>query len=85
MNDRAAKLTALTIASLSSFITPFMISSINIALPIIGKEFKTDAVVLSWVATSYLLAAAVSLTISGGGRASLDRVLAAELSGIGNA
>jgi len=32
-----------------------------------------------------LLAAAVSLTISGGGRASLDRVLAAELSGIGNA
>ncbi|MDH3799986.1 MAG: MFS transporter, partial [Desulfobacterales bacterium] len=61
MDDRAAKLTALTIASLSSFITPFMISSINIALPIIGKEFKTDAVVLSWVATSYLLAAAVSL------------------------
>jgi EmrB/QacA subfamily drug resistance transporter len=38
-----------------------MISSINIALPVIGKEFKTDAVVLSWVATSYLLAAAVSL------------------------
>ncbi len=61
MNDRATKLTALTIASLSSFITPFMISSINIALPVIGKEFKTDAVVLSWVATAYLLAAAVSL------------------------
>ncbi|MDX1707001.1 MAG: MFS transporter [Desulfobacterales bacterium] len=61
MSDRATKLTALTIASLSSFITPFMISSINIALPVIGKEFKTDAVVLSWVATSYLLAAAVSL------------------------
>jgi EmrB/QacA subfamily drug resistance transporter len=61
MNDSATKLTALTIASLSSFITPFMMSSINIALPVIGKEFKTDAVVLSWVATSYLLAAAVSL------------------------
>ncbi|MGD9024577.1 MAG: MFS transporter, partial [Desulfobacterales bacterium] len=61
MNDRATKLTALTIASLSSFITPFMISSINIALPVIGKEFNTDAVVLSWVATAYLLAAAVSL------------------------
>jgi EmrB/QacA subfamily drug resistance transporter len=61
MNDRATKLTALTIASLSSFITPFMISSINIALPVIGKEFKTDAVVLSWVATAYLLAAAVTL------------------------
>ena len=61
MKDRATKLSALTIASLSSFITPFMISSINIALPVIGKEFKTNAVVLSWVATSYLLAAAVSL------------------------
>jgi EmrB/QacA subfamily drug resistance transporter len=61
MNDSATRLTALTIASLGSFITPFMISSTNIALPVIGKEFKTDAVVLSWVATSYLLAAAVSL------------------------
>ena len=61
MHNSATKLTALAIASLSSFITPFMMSSINIALPVIGKEFKTDAVVLSWVATSYLLAAAVSL------------------------
>jgi EmrB/QacA subfamily drug resistance transporter len=61
MDDRAAKLTALAIASLSSFITPFMLSSINIALPVIGKEFETDAVLLSWIAASYLLAAAVSL------------------------
>ena len=61
MDDKATKLTALIIASLSSFITPFMISSINIALPVIGKEFQVDAVLLSWVATAYLLAAAVSL------------------------
>jgi EmrB/QacA subfamily drug resistance transporter len=61
MNGRAARLTALLIASLSSFITPFMLSSINIALPVIGKEFKTDAILLSWIATSYLLAAAVTL------------------------
>jgi MFS family permease len=61
MNDRAAKLTALSIASLSSFVSPFMLSSINIALPVIGEEFKIDAVLLSWVASSYLLAAAISL------------------------
>ena len=61
MSDRAAKLTALTIASISSFVTPFMLSSINIALPAIGSEFKTDAVLLSWIATSYLLASAVFL------------------------
>ena len=61
MNDSAAKLSALIIASISSFLTPFMISSVNIALPAVGKAFKTDAVVLSWVATSYLLAASVAL------------------------
>jgi EmrB/QacA subfamily drug resistance transporter len=42
-----------------------MISSIHIALPDIGKEFKADAVILSWVATSYLLAAAVCLVSFG--------------------
>jgi EmrB/QacA subfamily drug resistance transporter len=61
LNDNTTKLSALIIASISSFLTPFMISSVNIALPAIGKEFKSDAVLLSWVATSYLLAAAVSL------------------------
>ena len=61
MNDRATQYTALAIASLSSFITPFMMSSINIALPDIGKEFNADAVMLSWIASSYLLASAVTL------------------------
>jgi len=61
MNDKTTKLSALIIASVSSFLTPFMISSVNIALPAVGREFKTDAVLLSWVATSYLLAASVAL------------------------
>jgi EmrB/QacA subfamily drug resistance transporter len=65
MNDKTAKRSALIIASTSAFLTPFMISSINIALPAVGKEFETDAVVLSWVATSYLLAAAVCLVSFG--------------------
>ena len=59
--DEAERWSALVIASLGSFLTPFMLSSVNIALPTIGKEFQTDAVLLSWVATAYLLAAAVSL------------------------
>ena len=49
----------LIIAALASFLAPFMSSSINIALPAIGKEFSIDAVRLSWIATSYLLAAAI--------------------------
>lgn len=61
MTDKATQYSALLIASLSSFMTPFMISAINIALPSIEKEFKPDAILLSWVATSYLLAAAVAL------------------------
>ncbi|MFC1534878.1 MFS transporter [Thermodesulfobacteriota bacterium] len=57
----ALKKTALIIATLNSFITPFMASSVSIALPAIEKEFRMDAVLLSWVATAYLLAIAVSL------------------------
>jgi EmrB/QacA subfamily drug resistance transporter len=55
------KKTVLLIATLSAFLTPFMSSSINIALPSIGKEFSMSAVLLSWVATSYLLTAALFL------------------------
>lgn len=55
------KTSALLVASLASFLTPFMGSSINIALPSIGKHFAMNAVLLSWIATAYLLAAAVFL------------------------
>ena len=51
----------LVIASLTSFLIPFIGSSINIALPVISKEFQMDAVLLSWVPTSYLLAGAMFL------------------------
>ncbi|MGC9434767.1 MAG: MFS transporter [Methanomicrobiales archaeon] len=43
----------------ASFLTPFMGSSINIALPSIAAEFGTDAVMLGWIQTAYLLTAAV--------------------------
>jgi MFS family permease len=36
-------------------------SSINIALPSIAKEFGIDAVLLSWIPSSYLLATAIFL------------------------
>ncbi len=52
---------ALAAAVLASFLTPFMSSAINIALPSIGSEFSLNAVVLGWVSTSYLLAAAMFL------------------------
>lgn len=61
MNDDKLKKSALIIATLNSFITPFMGSSINIALPAISRELHVDAVLLSWIATAYLLSIAVSL------------------------
>jgi EmrB/QacA subfamily drug resistance transporter len=53
--------TALLVTTTGSFLTPFMGSSVNIALPAIGREFTMDAVLLSWVSSSYILAAAMFL------------------------
>jgi EmrB/QacA subfamily drug resistance transporter len=55
------KTITLLTTSLTSFLTPFMASSINIALPSIAEEFKADAITLAWIPTIYLLAAAVFL------------------------
>ncbi len=51
----------LTLIVLTSFINPFMGAAVNIALPQIGKEFSMNAVTMSWVAMSFLLASAVAL------------------------
>ena len=59
--DRATRRATLIAATLASFLTPFMGSATNVALPSIGHEFGMDAVLLSWVPTSYLLAAAIFL------------------------
>ena len=61
MNNDAAKNYILIVVTLASFLVPLMTSSINIALPSIGDDLEMDAVLLSWVATAYLIAAAVFL------------------------
>ena len=60
-DDSRNKRVVLFVAVLSAFLTPFMGSAVNIALPAIGREFGMDAVLLSWVATSYILSAAMFL------------------------
>ena len=44
---------------ITSFLPPFMGSSVNIALPSIERELKMDALLMSWIATSYLLTTAM--------------------------
>ena len=56
---------ALLVATLTSFMGPFMISSVNVALPAIQEDLQMDAVQLSWIATAYLLAVAIGLVPSG--------------------
>ena len=56
--DAGTKRFVLIVATIAAFLTPFGISSVNIALPSIGKEFRMDAILLSWVTTVYLLVSA---------------------------
>lgn len=49
----------LLVAILASFLTPFMVSAVNIAIPSIGSEFDANVILLSWIPTGYLLTAAI--------------------------
>lgn len=51
----------LFVTTLASFLTPFMGSAINVALPSLGNDLSMDTIALGWVATSYLLAASLFL------------------------
>ena len=61
MNPPINKRTALAVTTAASFLTPFAATSVNIALPSIGREFTMNAILLSWVPTAYLLSAAMFL------------------------
>lgn len=61
MEPANARNTALFIAILAGFLTPFDLSAVNIALPTLGEEFAMDAIQMGWVSTAYLLASAVFL------------------------
>ncbi len=63
--DRTTAAVAIAVATLVSFLTPFMGSSVNVALPSISREFGMDAVQLGLVPTVYLLAAAMCLVPAG--------------------
>lgn len=49
----------LLVTTLASFLMSFMGSSVNIALPSIGREFGMSALSLSWVATAFLLTSSI--------------------------
>ena len=57
MNDNRI---VLVITCMASFITPFLASSVNVALPTINNEFNVpDQALLGWIVTGFLLSAAI--------------------------
>lgn len=65
MTERELKRSVLTVTAFASFLTPFMGSSVNLALPSIGEEFGTTAVTLNWIVSSYMLSTAMFLLPAG--------------------
>jgi len=61
MGNNTGKRMVLIVATMASFIFPFMGSAVNIALPSLGRELSLDAVTLGWIATAYLLSSAALL------------------------
>jgi EmrB/QacA subfamily drug resistance transporter len=55
----------LFVVVLSSFLVPFMLAALNVALPAMGTQFAMDAVALGWVVTAFILAAAVCMLPAG--------------------
>lgn len=60
-DHEASKRVALFVSTLASFLSSFLSSSIVVALPSIGREFSLNAILLSWIPTSQILATAVVL------------------------
>ena len=59
MDNIDLKKDLLIVGILVSFLTPFVRSSINLALPALAAEFGLSAVFLTWISTIYLLVNAI--------------------------
>lgn len=56
-----SKTVVLTLTTLGTFSTPFIMASLNVALPTVGEEFELSAVAMGSLATVYLVATAALL------------------------
>ena len=65
MTEKEFKRSVLTVTAFASFLTPFMGSSVNLALPSIGNEFGVNAVTLNWIVSSYMLSTSILLLPAG--------------------
>ncbi|GAB4116574.1 MAG: MFS transporter [Candidatus Caldatribacteriota bacterium] len=59
MSEEAIKKKILVSSILGSFITPYIISSINVAIPHLGREFQLSTSAMNWIVLSLTLFMAV--------------------------
>lgn len=57
--DKGTQNAALAVSMLSAIFNSMGSSSVNVALPAIGREFSMNAAMLGWVATTMILAASI--------------------------
>lgn len=59
--EPASKRSVLLVATFAAFLTPFLGSAVNLALPSIGKDLNATAIGLGWIISSFILSSAVFL------------------------
>jgi EmrB/QacA subfamily drug resistance transporter len=60
-DEKSFKKSVLLVSTFAAFLTPFLGSAVNLALPAIGKELHANAISLSWVISSFILTSAIFL------------------------
>ena len=59
--DKNFKKSVLLVTTFAAFLTPFLGSAVNLALPSIGKDLQANAISLGWVISSFILSTAIFL------------------------
>lgn len=61
VEENALKKSVLVVATFAAFLTPFLGSAVNLALPSIGKDLNANAISLGWVISAFILSSAIFL------------------------
>ena len=61
VSEEKLQRTALVVVCMGAFITPLMLSGVNVAIPTIVEGLRIDAITASWIPLAYLLSSAVFL------------------------
>jgi len=61
VDEKTLKRSVLLVTASAAFLTPFLGSAINLALPSISKDLNASAIELGWIASSFILSSAIFL------------------------